>query len=154
MAVAVDTNVLIRSQGKPFGETVFITPSISEELKSKEAKRNLEQTDYRVVEPSEKALEKVKELSARINSPTSETDEELVALALDRDLKLVSDDKPVQNLALHLDLEFEAFFDSGVEKRMCWKRLCSNCSSLVSEGSCARCGSDSIRLKQVRCSSK
>ena len=152
MDLAVDTNVLIRSQGKPFDQTVYITPSISEELKSKEAKRNLEQSDYRLVEPSEEALEKVKELSNKINSPTSETDEGLVALALGKDLKLVSDDKPVQNLALHLDIEFEAFFDSGVDQKICWKRLCSNCNAEIRDGSCARCGSDSIRLKQVRCS--
>lgn len=153
MAAAVDANVFIHGRGDfDFGK-INTVPEVLEEIESGEGRNVLENTDYSVEEPSPGTVEKVREISGEINSPTSEADERLVALALEKGYTVVSDDMAVQNLALHLDVEAEGFLDTAVVEKYRWEKVCDTCGADFSGSSCSRCGSGEYRLKQVRCSS-
>lgn len=149
MAAVIDTNVLIHGRGNLEYDDIYVVEGVVEEAKSRRGKNVLRNLDYDVFRPSRDALDQVERKSDEINSPTSSVDEELVALAKEKDAVLVTDDKAMQNLCLHLDVKFDGFHDPGLEERQEWKKLCENCGMDVSTPPCPRCGSRRIRRKQV-----
>jgi len=146
--VVVDANVLIHSRGQFSFKKVLMPLSVQEEVISDLSKLKMEKLDVKVMEPSNSSLQKVKKKSDDINSPTSSQDEEALALALDKQLTLVTDDKALQNLAFHLGHEFESFNTERVEEKRIWKIVCGNCGAEVSSLPCPRCGSQSSQRKR------
>lgn len=152
MAAVIDTNVLLHGRGNLDHDKVFITDGVMEEVRSQRGKNVLRNFDYEVFNPSASAMEKVSEKADQLNSPTSETDEALVAAAMESGHILVTDDKAMQNLALHMDVDCEGFLDDMIDSKFRWEKVCSNCGNEVSSPPCPRCGSPQLRRKQVRCS--
>jgi UPF0271 protein len=146
----VDANVLIHGRGQVPVETVYMPPSVEKEIRSEISSLKMQKFNLETFRPSEDSLEKVGEKSGEIYSPTSGQDEEALALALDRNVPLVTDDKALQNLALHLDAEFEPFNTEKVSEKRAWKKVCSNCGNEVSSLPCPRCGSRESDRKQDR----
>lgn len=151
-AAVVDANVFIHGRGSyPFSKAIT-SQEVVDELHSDHGKNMLRNVNYEVRRPSEKSVEKVESKSKDINSPTSEADERLLALAMDLEKVILTDDIALQNLALHLDLEFQVFLEDEIEDKFIWKKLCKNCGNEVAEDRCSSCGSTRLRRKQVRCS--
>ncbi len=147
MKAAVDSNIIIHSRrGKTF-EEAYTVPGVLNELETEKAKRNADTMNLETQMPSENSIEEVKEASEKINSPTSDVDEELAALALDKDLTLVTDDKALQNLSMLLEIEFEAFMETEIDEVLQWKRRCSNCGSEIKKVPCHRCSAEQSELK-------
>lgn len=149
MPAVIDTNVLLHSRGNVDFDQIYAIPKVVEEVESQRGKNILNSLDYDVMEPGDAEVEEVRESADDLNSPTSDTDEKLVALAKERKMTLVTDDKAMQNLCLHLEVDFEGFNDSKLEERYEWKKLCANCGNEVSSLPCPRCGSRRLRRKQV-----
>ncbi len=152
MEAVVDANVFLHGRGNYGFSKAYLVPEVAEEVKSSKGRNNLEKLDYEIRMPSEETLGKVKERSEDINSETSEPDEKLLALAIDLDKKLVTDDIPLQNLALHMNHEFEGYFEDELENKYRIDIVCKNCGKDVSGQKCSGCGSTRLRRRQVRCS--
>lgn len=153
MPAVVDANVFMRGKASLDFSEFYTTPGVMEELESSGAKLRFDTSEVDVREPPEESLGKVREKAGEINSPTSDADESLLALALDLDATLVTDDLALQNLALHLGSDFRAYMGGEVGEKRCWERVCENCGAGVEGGKCPRCGSSQVRLRQGRCSS-
>ncbi|WEL19708.1 NOB1 family endonuclease [Candidatus Nanohalococcus occultus] len=136
-----DANVFIRGKRTPF-DSALTVPEVMDELESDSARRKFDFADVSVMNPSEESIEKVREKSEELNSPTSKIDEKLLALALDVKQAIVTDDKALQNLALHLEVEFEAYMTDGIDEKKRWEEYCPNCGRKVA-GRCDRCGQKS-----------
>lgn len=148
----VDANVFIHGRGSyPFNKAVT-SQDVVDELQSDHGKNMLRTVNYTVKAPSENSVKLVREKSKELNSPTSDADEKLLALARDSDLMLLTDDIALQNLALHLDLDFQGFLEDEVDNKFKWIKICKNCGSKVTKEKCSSCGSTRLRRKQVRCS--
>ena len=146
--VVVDANVLIHSRAQfPF-QKALIPSSVQKEIRSEMSQLKMQKLDVRVIEPSKSAIEKVENKSNEINSPTSVQDEDALALAIERQLTLVTDDKALQNLALHLEHNFEGFNTNRIDEKRSWKMVCDNCGNKVSSSPCSVCGSDSYLRKR------
>jgi len=147
--LVLDANTLIHGKGNlPNGEYVT-TPEVAEEIKSDKSKNIYENKDIKIHSASQDAIEKVQVKSTEINSPTSMEDESIVALALERDSTVVSDDKAVQNLALLLEVDFQSFMEDRVDESRKWETKCMDCGSEVSGGKCGVCGSSNIERKPI-----
>jgi rRNA maturation endonuclease Nob1 len=147
--LVLDANTLMRGRGNlPPGDYIT-TPEVAEELKSQHSQNIYNNKDITVQTPDKEAVEKVNSKAEEINSPTSEADNSIVALALERDSKVVSDDKGVQNLCLWLDVDFQDYMREEVDERMKWERVCVDCGSEVSGDKCSTCGSSNIERKPV-----
>ena len=147
--LVLDANTLMRGRGNlPRGEYIT-TPEVAEELRSESSQNIYENRDIDVVSASEEEMGKVREQSREISSPTSGPDESIVALALERGGKVVSDDKAVQNLCLWLDVGFQSFMQDEVDEKMQWEVKCVDCGSKVSGSKCSTCGSSNIERKPV-----
>lgn len=141
----LDANVLIHSRGQYPYEKVLIPPSVHQEIKSEISQLKMEKLDLNVERPSKEFLEEIREKSREIFSPTSDQDEEALALALEKEVPLVTDDKALQNLALYLGADFETFNTERISEKREWEKRCENCGAEVSGDECSRCGSTSLR---------
>lgn len=134
----VDANVIIHGRG--LNQQLVTVPEVMDELKSEDAKTGLHSHNIDVRNCSEENLEKVQKKSGYINARTSETDEKLLALALDLNSVLITDDKELQNLGLHVGADVEGFLDPVTDKKMSWKIVCPQCG----KSSCS-CGVNRVR---------
>lgn len=131
---AVDANVIIHGRG--LNEELVTVPEVLNELKSPRAQQGLSSHNVEQREASKKSLEKVKEKSDEINSLASEVDQKLLALALDLNCVLLTDDKELQNLGLHMEAEVEGFMDDVPKEKLSWEMRCTGCGKEASKCNC------------------
>lgn len=144
----VDANVLIHSRGQFPVKTALMPPSVYGEVKSEISQLKMEKLNVQPIDPSEESLDKVKVKSQEISSPTSKQDERALALAIDQNILLITDDKALQNLALYLEADFDTFNTEKVSEKRSWKMVCDNCGTEVSSLPCSRCGSRNLSRKR------
>jgi len=125
----LDANVVIRTRGRLSNDRLVTIPEVVEELQSNRSMNNFEANEIDVLRCREEFYRKVKELSSNINSNTSVADEKIVGLGLQTDGKVVTDDREVQNLCLHLGVKFKGFLDDPIKEKRSWVLVCSNCGS-------------------------
>jgi len=140
MNPVIDSNVVIHGRNRQEFSRVFTVPEVFEEMKSSEARKRMDNLDIEVEETGKESIEKVQKKSREINSPTSDTDEKLVALADTLGRTLISDDKAVQNLALHLGIDFRGYMENRIDEKREWKLVCANCKNEASSRPCPVCG--------------
>lgn len=79
----------------------------------------------------------------------SETDIDVLALALELDATLVTDDYSIQNVAECLNISYQGTVQPGIREVYSWTFRCTGCGRYYEEkaGSCKTCGS---AIKTVR----
>lgn len=150
MEAVLDTNVFLRGKSVPDFDGYLTVPAVKQEIRSDRGISKLEVTDVKFYEPSENAMEKVSLKAEDIGSQVSSTDMKLVALALEKDSVLVTDDRDMQNLCSHLEVKFQGFMDEAIGQERVWVKKCSNCGETVDEEACKNCGSTDTVRKPAR----
>lgn len=147
MPVVVDANVIIHSQrGNSFDEA-YTVEEVFKELESQKAKRKADSLNLKQANPRKKSVKEIKKISEEINSPTSKADEKLAALALEKDLELLTDDKALQNLAEIKGIKYSSVMDTEIERPLEWTLRCKNCGQKIESSPCHLCGSEQIQRK-------
>lgn len=147
MRPVIDANVLIHGRRNYSFDRAITAPEVMEELESEDSKLTAQTLDLQVRKPTQESLDIVEEKVKEIFAKVSEADKSLVALALEQETTLITDDKDLQNLASHLNVEFEAYMGDKIEKELKWKKTCSNCGREISEAPCSHCGSTQTRRR-------
>ena len=124
---------------------LFTTPSVFDELKDIRSKGNFEKLSangLRLLSPGSESKKKVI-LAAKKTKDIgviSETDCELLALALELDAVLYTDDFAIQNTASILGVRTTPI-NQRKAKRIHWKYRCSGCGRYSGhDGECPVCG--------------
>jgi len=147
MPVVVDANVIIHSQrGNNFDEA-YTVEEVFKELESQKAKRKADSLNLKQANPGKESVKEIKKISEAINSPTSNADEKLAALALEKDLELLTDDKALQNLAEIKGIKYSSVMDTEIERPLEWTLRCENCGQEIESSPCHLCGSEQIQRK-------
>jgi UPF0271 protein len=135
----------------PLTGSLYTTPSVIAELRDLPAKCRYEKLSaegLRVISPSIESCERV-QVAARMtrDSPViSSTDCDLLALALDIDAAVCTDDFAIQNVADELGIAVHSLRQRPA-KKIVWRYRCSGCGRYFeSYGDCPVCGSK-IRRK-------
>lgn len=124
---------------------VFTTPSVCDELKDIRSKGNFEKwcaAGLKVVSPARKTLERVAEAagSSRDTGVISATDADLLALTIELDGMLYTDDFAIQNVASVLGVKTHPI-QQRKARRIHWKYRCSGCGRYFDhDGECMICG--------------
>ena len=145
----LDTSVLYYGKDLPTGFELVITPGVARELSREGMSQRLEllmATRVRVSSPSEKSLRRVKEESEMTGDSRrlSDTDKELLALALDLGYELMTDDYSIQNVARSMGIPVRGMDQKGIAEIFEWQAKCKGCGKLFPADVrvCDVCGSD------------
>lgn len=147
MRPVIDANVLMHGRRNYDFSKAFTVPEVMDELESGSSQLRADTLNLEVREPSDESRDAVGEKAEEIFARVSEADRALLALALDTEEKLITDDKDLQNLASHLDVSYEAFMGDEIDEELEWLKTCGNCGAEISSSPCPRCGSDQVRRR-------
>ncbi len=136
----------------------YMTSSVKDEIsRGKQAKdlNLLVDISIKIMDPSTPNVERI-EAKARETGDIgrlSKTDIEVLALALEIDGIILSDDYSVQNIAKALDIKFKGGAEKGIKEVFTWRWRCRGCGKFYDEEmpDCPICGSE---LRSVRKRSK
>jgi len=152
----LDTSALFYGKEAPQGLECVIPPGVVRELKKEDMGERLElllATRIRVVSPSEGSVKMVKEKAKETGDTRrlSETDVEIIALAIDLGYELVSDDYSVQNLARVIGVACRGMDQKGISEVYHWEARCRGCGKVfpAEVRECDVCGSET-RAKRKR----
>lgn len=148
----LDANVFIHGASRQLPDEFtnpVTVPEVTEELRSTSAGRRFDVEQVGVYEPGEESIETVREAASEAGEDLSDTDIRVVALALEKDAVLVSDDFGAQNIAAILGIQFRGFLKGEITEQIQWRYRCTECGQIVEDvknGSCPSCGGS---LKKV-----
>ncbi|MFQ5909639.1 MAG: NOB1 family endonuclease [Thermoplasmata archaeon] len=147
MKAVLDSSALLVGKYPELDE-MMTTPDVIRELKRKGMSPGLKSfvdVKVRIASPSEAAVRRVMEASTESGDSErlSETDLGLLALALDEDAILLTDDYSIQNLATMLGLCYRGVMFPEITKKVSWRYRCEGCGRRFDDYSeiCSICGS-------------
>ena len=136
--------------GIPFvsNDSFMTTSIVYEEIQHIKAKQGalemLQQTNrLQIRDPNEKNINIVKEASIKTgdNTTISKQDVSIIALALENESELITDDFAVTNVAKHLKIQTSSLMTKGINTVGKWISYCSMCGKEFSkEKECPICG--------------
>lgn len=144
--LVADASALIG--GFPYSgiRTLFISPLVEAELQGLEGVDLLKAANLEVREPTSSSVEKVEDAARETgdDARVSEADIEVLALALELDLPILTDDYSIQNLAHHLGMAYIPVGEKGITRKIEWTYRCKGCGKYFDERveTCPVCGSD------------
>ncbi|MDD1747814.1 MAG: nucleic acid-binding protein [Methanomassiliicoccales archaeon] len=99
----------------------------------------------KVSDPTSNSLERVAKAAKETGdaSRLSAVDREVLALAIDLEAVLLTDDYSMQNLAKHIGLPYRAVGLKPIQKKVVWSYRCTGCGKVIKEQQpdCPVCGS-------------
>ncbi|MBN1678385.1 MAG: nucleic acid-binding protein [Candidatus Thermoplasmatota archaeon] len=153
----LDSSALFYGKDFPPSFECVITPGVVRELKKEDMGERLElllATKIRVVSPSMRSVKKVEEKAKETGDlrRLSQTDIEIVALALDLGYELVSDDYSVQNIARVVGVPCRGMEQKGIREVYRWKAKCKGCGKTFDADvrECDVCGSETRTRRDGR----
>jgi UPF0271 protein len=144
--MVLDTSALFSMQDLPPGGEAFTTPSVLKEMERYGDRRaELWGELLKVSEPTTSSLNKVRRSASRTGDSTrlSPTDAEVLALAMDLEAVLLTDDYSIQNLAAYLGIPYRPVGLEGIKDLRRWRWRCLGCGKVFEEEmpDCPVCGS-------------
>ena len=128
-------------------EEVVIPSSVEGEVKDKPVDFLL----YRIVNPERRYVKRVISIAKKTGDygVLSSTDIDVLALALQENAIIITDDYAIQNVASHLRIEFETAEMRGIREKRRWIWRCESCGRYYSKKYpvCPICGG---RLRRVK----
>lgn len=144
MPLILDSSALFSMEDLP-GPDCFAPPGVIKEMQ-KYGDRRIALWDglLQVVSPSDASLSRVRE-KARDSGDIgrlSEVDVSVIALALDTQGKILTDDYSIQNVAALLGVEYMAVGMKAIQKVLKWNYKCLGCGKWYKEKAteCPICG--------------
>jgi UPF0271 protein len=144
MTLVLDASVFFAEI--PLQGLLLTTPSVVEELRDLRSRGRLESllaAGLRVESPGRDSLLRVDEAAGHTGDAgvLSPADRDLLALALEREGTVVTDDFAVQNTARELGIPLQPILQRRA-RRIQWKFRCPGCGATADRpGSCPVCGS-------------
>ncbi|ODS40178.1 MAG: hypothetical protein A7315_09325 [Candidatus Altiarchaeales archaeon WOR_SM1_79] len=147
----LDTSAILHSAlDFPDSEDVkyLITNSVLREIRDENIKAvvraAVRDKRIRVEGPGKEAIKKVLEKAKDTGDiqSLSGTDADVIALALEKNGTLVSDDYAIQNVATALGINYERIAQEGIKKKLTWIYVCAGCGRKypVMKRRCDVCG--------------
>jgi UPF0271 protein len=142
----LDTSALFSMEKLPADTEAFVTPGVLKELERyKDRRASLWGELLHVSEATKASLAKVRKAASETGDSTriSPTDAEVIALALDLEAELLTDDYSVQNVASHLGMPFRPVGMKAIKEVRKWRWRCTGCGKVFDKElpECRICGS-------------
>jgi len=135
-------------QGLPFGGILklYTTPLVEKEIEGLKGIGLQVAANLIVMSPAEESIKIVRESAKTTgdDARVSEADIEVLALALELHLPIITDDYSIQNLAWHLKVDFITVRERGIVEEVHWTYRCRGCHKTFDKklDDCPVCGSE------------
>jgi UPF0271 protein len=144
--VVLDTSALFSMEDLPAGLEAYVPPGVLNELRRyNDGRAEVLSLKVIVSEPTAASRKKVEEASVRTGDRTrlSPVDKDVLALALDMQAEVLTDDYSVQNLASVLKVPFKAVGLRPIKEVVKWRFVCVGCGKHFDkeQPDCPVCGS-------------
>ncbi len=146
MKLVLDTSAIL--SGMDFGGEVYLPSSVLREVRKRGTDvrtESLLEAKARVLEPGDEEMERVRGASRKTGDEKrlSQTDRDVLALALQLDAVLITDDYSIQNVASRLSIEYRPAVLPGIRREVGWSYRCSGCGRYWAQpvDQCPVCGS-------------
>ena len=95
-----------------------------------------------IKEPDPKIIKNVDEKVQRTGDKLSLTDIKLIALAIETNSEIISEDYGIQNVSSIFGIKFNSIRESGIKKVIRWEYYCVGCREIFSKNTtiCENCG--------------
>jgi len=154
MKAVLDTSAIIYLEDFRKFDKIFTTSSVLSEVKDQITELKLPAIGAKILEPSKKAVDKIKAVSKKTGDleKLSQTDIEVLALAKELDATVVSDDYNIQNVAKKIGLKYISVFSKGIKELFTWGKFCQNCKKYFGNEArkCPVCGSELRRVPKKK----
>lgn len=96
----------------------------------------------KVKEPNSEIVKEVTKKSQTTGDNLSLTDIKLIALALELDSAIISEDYGIQNVSSMMNVKYKSIRESGIKKIIHWEYYCIGCKKIHSKDKkiCQECG--------------
>jgi UPF0271 protein len=143
----LDSSAFINAGMVPDGE-LFSTPAVEAEIKDFRSKMLFESRNIMTMTPERKFVSQVKTKAFDTGDLTalSEQDISVLALAIQLDATILTDDYDIQNLAEEMGVRYSSVSVPGIKKIFKRMPYCDRCRRYRSGEVCQRCGSR-LRMK-------
>lgn len=157
--LVLDTTALYYGKDFPPDLELVITPGVVKELNREGMGQRLEMllaTRVRVSSPSKRSVDMARRTAAETGDSRrlSDTDFEVLALALDLGYQLVTDDYSIQNTAAVLGVPCRGVEQTGISQVYEWQARCTGCGKTYQSDveTCQICGypTKSVRAAKRR----
>lgn len=149
MKVVVDTSALLTGKSLPADFNYFAPPSVMDEISRRVGEIFI---DIHYVQPDTEFLDIVKNAAKKTGDlkKLSSTDLEVIALALQLNAPILTEDFSIQNVASYLGIKF--FGDKEIKEERKWIFRCTGCGRYFNEflEVCPYCGHEIKRTRKKR----
>ncbi len=147
MKYVLDSSAIIEGFSPPLDQEIIIPPGVLEEVKNK----GYEFEGMKIISPERRHIEKIEEIARKTGDfeVLSPVDIEILALALQENAIIITDDYAIQNVAEHMGIKWISLHQRGIKKKVRWKWRCESCGRYYSKyyDTCPVCGG---KLRRVR----
>jgi UPF0271 protein len=144
--VVADTSAFMMGPGFSGEDEVHVPPGVERELAGKGLMGGTTELIIRVATPSGTSMDQVAKAARATGDDArlSPTDMEVLALALDTGLPIMTDDYSIQNMASHMGLKVEPVSERGITEERRWSYRCKGCRRTFDKkmDECPICGSE------------
>lgn len=151
----LDTSAILSGKDIPMDRDLYVPPSVLDEIKEggrwyKKLQR-MKAAGLKIVAPSGTLIERVNKTAKRTGDylRLSETDVEIVALAMHMDGVILTDDYSIQNISKDLDIPFQGIAQDEIDEEYTWRYRCKKCGRWHEEETeeCEKCGGEVKTVK-------
>jgi UPF0271 protein len=149
MRVILDTSAIIYLNDFRKFDKIFTVDEVIKEVRDKISSMKLSGLNLNIAEPGKEFMKKVEDVARELGDleKLSETDKKILALGLEKNCMIVSDDRNIQNVAEKIGIKYISVFSKKITKLITWKYFCSNCKKFFENvKECPVCGE---RLKRI-----
>lgn len=131
----------------PEGDEYFTVHEVIDEVEDDQSKERLSyflnSGKIKVQEPNAEIVEEVIKKSQKTGDTLSLTDIKLIALAIELDSPILSEDYGIQNVSSVMNIKYKSIRESGINKMINWEYYCMGCRKIYSKDKkiCQDCGS-------------
>jgi UPF0271 protein len=148
MRVALDTSAIIYLNDFRKFKEIFTVQEVIEEVRDKISTMKLSCLSLNVVEPMQQSIKEIEKIARETGDldKLSKTDIKLLALAKEKGLVIISDDRSIQNVAEKAGMKYFSVFSKEITKLIKWKKFCKSCKKFFENGEyCEICGNKLVR---------
>ena len=150
-----DTSAILTGSVNLLEENIIVPSMVLWEIAKGKAARILREQEemLKVVKPQESSIVKIRD-QAEISGDLkylSETDIEVLAVALESNGKIITNDYSMQNVAKTMGIEFESCGIEPIKNEIQWSFRCRGCRKIYEENikECRICGHKVVRFRKV-----